>query len=67
MEIFIPLGILVAWVVLQAWILPRFGVKTCLSGACGPSSAPKSADEQREPHKVDVFTNRDSSNERKLP
>ena len=28
MEIFIPLGILVAWIILQAWILPRFGVKT---------------------------------------
>ena len=23
-----PLGILVAWIVLQAWVLPRFGVKT---------------------------------------
>ena len=28
MEIFIPLGFLVAWVILQAWVLPRFGVKT---------------------------------------
>jgi hypothetical protein len=28
MDIFIPLGILVAWIILQAWILPRFGVKT---------------------------------------
>ena len=28
MEILIPLGILVAWIILQAWILPRFGVKT---------------------------------------
>jgi len=24
----IPLGILVAWVILQIWVLPRFGVKT---------------------------------------
>ena len=28
MEIFIPLGILVVWIILQAWVLPRFGVKT---------------------------------------
>ena len=28
MEILIPLGILVAWIILQAWILPRLGVKT---------------------------------------
>jgi len=27
-EILIPLGILVVWIVLQAWVLPRFGVKT---------------------------------------
>ena len=28
MEIVIPLGFLVAWIILQAWVLPRFGVKT---------------------------------------
>jgi hypothetical protein len=28
MEFLIPLAALVAWVVLQAWVLPRFGVKT---------------------------------------
>ncbi len=28
MEILIPSAVLVAWVVLQAWVLPRFGVKT---------------------------------------
>jgi len=28
MELFIPLIIFVAWVVLQAWVLPRFGVHT---------------------------------------
>jgi hypothetical protein len=28
MEFLLPLGILAAWVVLQAWVLPRFGVKT---------------------------------------
>jgi hypothetical protein len=28
MEILIPVGILVVWFILQAWVLPRFGVKT---------------------------------------
>ena len=28
MEILIPLGILVMWIILQAWVLPRFGVNT---------------------------------------
>lgn len=28
MEILIPLAIFTAWFILQAWVLPRFGVKT---------------------------------------
>ena len=28
LEFLIPLAVLVVWVVLQAWVLPRFGVKT---------------------------------------
>jgi hypothetical protein len=28
MEMLIPVGILVVWFVLQAWVLPRFGVNT---------------------------------------
>jgi hypothetical protein len=28
MEILVPVGFLVVWFVLQAWVLPRFGVKT---------------------------------------
>ena len=28
MEVLIPLGVLVVWFILQAWVLPRFGVKT---------------------------------------
>jgi hypothetical protein len=28
MEVLIPLGVLVVWIILQAWVLPRFGVKT---------------------------------------
>ena len=28
MEVLIPLGILVVWIIIQAWVLPSFGVKT---------------------------------------
>jgi hypothetical protein len=28
MEILIPLGIVVVWIILQVWVLPRMGVKT---------------------------------------
>jgi hypothetical protein len=28
MEFLILLGVVVGWIILQAWILPRFGVKT---------------------------------------
>jgi hypothetical protein len=28
MEFLIPLAILAAWLILQAWVLPRCGVKT---------------------------------------
>ena len=28
MEVLIPVLVLVAWIILQAWVLPHFGVKT---------------------------------------
>jgi len=28
MEFLIPLGVLVVWIILQGWVLPRFGLKT---------------------------------------
>ena len=28
MAFLIPLGVLVVWIILQAWVLPRLGVKT---------------------------------------
>ena len=28
MEILIPFAVLVVWIILQVWVLPRFGVKT---------------------------------------
>ncbi|MCA9551476.1 MAG: hypothetical protein KC933_15680 [Myxococcales bacterium] len=34
MDQFYGIGLLVAWVLLQAWILPKLGIPTCMSGAC---------------------------------
>jgi hypothetical protein len=28
MEFLIPLSVLVVWIILQAWVLPRVGIKT---------------------------------------
>ncbi len=28
MGIIVPLAVLALWIILQAWVLPRFGVKT---------------------------------------
>lgn len=28
MEILFPIAIFLAWIILQVWVLPRFGVKT---------------------------------------
>ncbi len=28
MEFLVPLGVFVVWIILQAWVLPRLGVKT---------------------------------------
>jgi hypothetical protein len=28
MKLLIPLGVIVVWIILQAWVLPRLGVKT---------------------------------------
>lgn len=33
-DTFVFAGLFVAWIVLFRWILPRFGVETCMSGAC---------------------------------
>jgi len=67
MEILLPLGIVAAFIVLQMWVLPYFGIKTCMSGACGPSSAQRRANEQEHPGTGDVSTNRDPNIERKSP
>lgn len=31
---FVFAGLFVAWIVLNIWVLPRFGIQTCMSGAC---------------------------------
>lgn len=41
-DITVLLTILAAWFVLNVWVLPRFGMKTCLSGLCHIDSHTKS-------------------------
>jgi len=38
------IGFLVFWFALNRWILPRFGVPTCMSGACGVDRRPTVAE-----------------------
>lgn len=51
-DLLLVVGFLVFWIALNRWILPWFGVQTCMSGACarvphaeqieGPNTADKS-------------------------
>lgn len=45
------LGFVVAWILLQAWILPRLGVRTCLAPGCGldRAEAPVARERAEEP------------------
>lgn len=33
-DILVFAGIIVGWVVLNVWVLPLFGIQTCISGGC---------------------------------
>lgn len=37
-DLWILLSVLALWFVLNLWVLPRLGMKTCLSGLCGHDS-----------------------------
>jgi len=39
-DLAVPISILVAWIVLNVWILPMFGIRTCMSGSCGTKQLP---------------------------
>ncbi len=47
-ETLFALAFLAAWVVLNRWVLPRFGVPTCMSGGCAASTCPTSDREEEE-------------------
>ena len=51
-DILILVGIVAGWIALNLWILPWFGIRTCMSGACavphverndGPDTVDKNA------------------------
>jgi hypothetical protein len=33
-EFLIMMGVLSGWIILNRWVLPRFGIQTCMSGCC---------------------------------
>jgi hypothetical protein len=39
-EFSIFLGVIVLWIVLNRWVLPWFGVQTCMSGGCAARNTP---------------------------
>jgi hypothetical protein len=39
-EISLLLGTLLLWIALNRWVLPWFGIQTCMSGACATSCCP---------------------------
>lgn len=50
-ELLLPFGIMVAWFVFSAWVLPMFGVNTCLSGSCARySDSETKTNEKHEVH-----------------
>jgi hypothetical protein len=39
-ETTIILSVLTFWIVLNRWVLPLFGIATCVSGGCGTGHCP---------------------------
>jgi len=39
-ELLILFGTLVLWIALNRWILPWFGISTCMSGNCATNCCP---------------------------
>ncbi len=44
-ELWFLLGFVVFWIVLNRWVLPWFGVSTCMFGACGVERPPVVSEE----------------------
>ena len=40
-DLLLFVGLIAGWIVLNVWVLPLFGIQTCMSGACRvpPSSS----------------------------
>jgi hypothetical protein len=52
-EFSILLSVLAAWIVLNRWVLPRFGIQTCMSGGCHTDRCPSCAPESLKQHDKD--------------
>lgn len=40
-DIVVFTGLVAGWVILNVWVLPMFGIQTCMSGACSRTSRPR--------------------------
>jgi hypothetical protein len=49
-DLLISVIFLLTYVALMRWVLPRFGVPTCLSGSCGVVPRRKRTKEQESEH-----------------
>jgi hypothetical protein len=39
-ELLILLGVMLLWITLNRWVLPWFGIPTCMSGGCAVDRCP---------------------------
>ncbi len=53
-EFLLVFGILMLWIVLNRWVLPWFGVPTCMSGGCRSAACPTYVAEPGETPSNDV-------------
>ena len=58
-ELLLPIGILVLWIALNRWVLPWFGIRTCMSGGCTASGCPSCGPEPWKHTDKDVDEQRD--------
>ena len=57
-EFSLLLGTLAIWIVLNRWILPWFGIPTCMSGGCATDRAPCCGGRCSTPNDKDVVETR---------
>jgi hypothetical protein len=54
-EWLILLGVVVLWIALNRWILPWFGIPTCMSGGCAADRCRPHVSNQQNSDNMDVL------------